>query len=38
LSKVIHVYVGGLTQNDFILAAKINELNLHGLLRRKASN
>ncbi|CAJ1961798.1 unnamed protein product [Sphenostylis stenocarpa] len=30
--------VGGLTQNDFILAAKINELNLHDLLRRKASN
>ncbi|KAG4960406.1 hypothetical protein JHK82_037094 [Glycine max] len=30
--------VGGLTQNDFILAAKINELNLHDLLRRKTSN
>ncbi|KAL9321169.1 hypothetical protein ACSQ67_013008 [Phaseolus vulgaris] len=30
--------VGGLTQNDFILAAKMNELNLHGLLRRKASD
>ncbi|KAG4381126.1 hypothetical protein AAZX31_15G076200 [Glycine max] len=30
--------VGGLTQNDFILAAKINELNLHDLLRRKASD
>ncbi|KAK7246077.1 hypothetical protein RIF29_40935 [Crotalaria pallida] len=26
--------VGGLTENDFILAAKINELNLHDLLRR----
>ncbi|XP_058777863.1 pterin-4-alpha-carbinolamine dehydratase 2, mitochondrial [Vicia villosa] len=30
--------VGGLTENDFILAAKINELNVHGLLRRKASD
>lgn len=30
--------VGGLTQNDFILAAKINELNVHDLLRRKASD
>ncbi|XP_057458052.1 pterin-4-alpha-carbinolamine dehydratase 2, mitochondrial [Lotus japonicus] len=29
---------GGLTENDFILAAKINELNLHDLLRRKASD
>ncbi|TKY71768.1 putative pterin-4-alpha-carbinolamine dehydratase [Spatholobus suberectus] len=29
--------VGGLTQNDFILAAKINGLNVHDLLRRKAS-
>ncbi|BAT87127.1 hypothetical protein VIGAN_05046800 [Vigna angularis var. angularis] len=28
--------VGGLTQNDFILAAKMNGLNLHGLVRRKA--
>ncbi|KAK4775430.1 hypothetical protein SAY87_023391 [Trapa incisa] len=27
--------VGGLTENDFILAAKINGLPLHGLLRRK---
>ncbi|CAL0301058.1 unnamed protein product [Lupinus luteus] len=26
--------VGGLTENDFILAAKIDELNLHDLLRR----
>lgn len=25
--------VGGLTENDFILAAKINGLNLHDLLR-----
>ncbi|XP_042057854.1 pterin-4-alpha-carbinolamine dehydratase 2, mitochondrial-like isoform X1 [Salvia splendens] len=25
--------VGGLTENDFILAAKINGLNLHNLLR-----
>ena len=38
LTEVIHVFVGGLTQNDFILAAKINELNLHDLLRRKASD
>ncbi|KAJ1420912.1 Pterin 4 alpha carbinolamine dehydratase [Sesbania bispinosa] len=30
--------VGGLTENDFILAAKINELNLLDLLRRKASD
>ncbi|XP_061351600.1 pterin-4-alpha-carbinolamine dehydratase 2, mitochondrial-like [Gastrolobium bilobum] len=30
--------VGGLTENDFILAAKISELNLHDLLRRKASD
>ncbi|KAL5099414.1 hypothetical protein RYX36_003741 [Vicia faba] len=30
--------VGGLTENDFILAAKINELNVHGLLRKKASD
>ncbi|XP_027340779.1 pterin-4-alpha-carbinolamine dehydratase 2, mitochondrial-like isoform X1 [Abrus precatorius] len=30
--------VGGLTENDFILAAKINGLNLHELLRRKASD
>ncbi|XP_004512034.2 pterin-4-alpha-carbinolamine dehydratase 2, mitochondrial [Cicer arietinum] len=29
---------GGLTENDFILAAKINELNVHSLLRRKASD
>lgn len=36
--EVIHVHVGGLTENDFILAAKINELNVHGLLRRKASD
>ncbi|KAL5577149.1 hypothetical protein UlMin_018848 [Ulmus minor] len=27
--------VGGLTENDFILAAKINALDLHPLLRRK---
>ncbi|XP_015575004.1 pterin-4-alpha-carbinolamine dehydratase 2, mitochondrial [Ricinus communis] len=27
--------VGGLTENDFILAAKINGLNLHQLLRKK---
>ncbi|XP_041027151.1 pterin-4-alpha-carbinolamine dehydratase 2, mitochondrial [Juglans microcarpa x Juglans regia] len=30
--------VGGLTENDFILAAKISELNLQSLLRRKASD
>ncbi|KAG6790164.1 hypothetical protein POTOM_006312 [Populus tomentosa] len=29
--------VGGLTENDFILAAKINGLNLHHLLRKNAS-
>ncbi|KAJ6949604.1 pterin-4-alpha-carbinolamine dehydratase 2 [Populus alba x Populus x berolinensis] len=29
--------VGGLTENDFILAAKINGLNLHPLLRKNAS-
>ncbi|KAL9346415.1 hypothetical protein Peur_061268 [Populus x canadensis] len=29
--------VGGLTENDFILAAKINGLNLHHLLRKKAA-
>ncbi|KAH7434199.1 hypothetical protein KP509_06G005300 [Ceratopteris richardii] len=26
--------IGGLTENDFILAAKINELNLHEFLRK----
>lgn len=30
--------VGGLTENDFILAAKINALNMQHLLRRKATN
>eukprot|EP00268_Persea_americana_P043191 TRINITY_DN4335_c1_g1_i11.p1 TRINITY_DN4335_c1_g1~~TRINITY_DN4335_c1_g1_i11.p1 ORF type:complete len:125 (-),score=28.69 TRINITY_DN4335_c1_g1_i11:221-595(-) len=29
--------VGGLTENDFILAAKINSLDLDHLLRRKAA-
>ncbi|KAJ4703791.1 Transcriptional coactivator/pterin dehydratase [Melia azedarach] len=29
--------VGGLTENDFILAAKINALDLHHLLRKKVS-
>ncbi|KAJ8761960.1 hypothetical protein K2173_006562 [Erythroxylum novogranatense] len=29
--------VGGLTENDFILAAKINGLDLHHLLRNKVS-
>ncbi|XP_052181377.1 pterin-4-alpha-carbinolamine dehydratase 2, mitochondrial isoform X2 [Diospyros lotus] len=30
--------VGGLTENDFILAAKIDQLDLHDLLSRKASH
>ncbi|KAK4740641.1 hypothetical protein SAY87_024229 [Trapa incisa] len=30
--------VGGLTENDFILAAKINGLPLHGLLRGKVKD
>ncbi|XP_011085277.1 uncharacterized protein LOC105167315 [Sesamum indicum] len=30
--------VGGLTENDFILAAKINGLNLHNLLRITPAN
>ncbi|PON74050.1 Transcriptional coactivator/pterin dehydratase [Trema orientale] len=30
--------VGGLTENDFILAAKINKLDLQHLLRRKVSS
>ncbi|XP_051135615.1 pterin-4-alpha-carbinolamine dehydratase 2, mitochondrial isoform X2 [Andrographis paniculata] len=30
--------VGGLTENDFILAAKINGLNFHDLLRRTPTN
>ncbi|XP_038722158.1 pterin-4-alpha-carbinolamine dehydratase 2, mitochondrial-like [Tripterygium wilfordii] len=29
---------GGLTENDFILAAKINGLDLHPLLRKKATS
>ncbi|CAI0424485.1 unnamed protein product [Linum tenue] len=29
--------VGGLTENDFILAAKINQLDMHHLLRKKPS-
>ncbi|KAF2314656.1 hypothetical protein GH714_028286 [Hevea brasiliensis] len=29
--------VGGLTENDFILAAKINGLDLHHLLRKKTA-
>ncbi|CAL1410511.1 unnamed protein product [Linum trigynum] len=28
---------GGLTENDFILAAKINQLDMHNLLRKKPS-
>ncbi|GJN18156.1 hypothetical protein PR202_gb05288 [Eleusine coracana subsp. coracana] len=28
----------GLTENDFILAAKINHLNLEGLLSKKKAN
>ncbi|KAJ6886211.1 hypothetical protein NC651_026787 [Populus alba x Populus x berolinensis] len=34
LEGLVH---GGLTENDFILAAKINGLNLHHLLRKKAA-
>ena len=30
--------VGGLTENDFILAAKIDKLNVNDLLRRKPSD
>ena len=30
--------VGGLTENDFILAAKINGLDLHHLLRKSITN
>ncbi|KAF3966437.1 hypothetical protein ACB098_05G119500 [Castanea mollissima] len=30
--------VGGLTENDFILATKINKLNMHHLLRRKVTD
>ncbi|KAL2343206.1 hypothetical protein Fmac_004491 [Flemingia macrophylla] len=30
--------VGGLTENDFILAAKIDKLDVHDLLRRKPSD
>ncbi|KAB2637239.1 hypothetical protein D8674_027773 [Pyrus ussuriensis x Pyrus communis] len=30
--------VGGLTENDFILAAKINGISMQNLLRRKATN
>ncbi|KAL2484227.1 Transcriptional coactivator/pterin dehydratase [Forsythia ovata] len=30
--------VGGLTENDFILAAKINKLNLYPLLRIEVAN
>ncbi|XP_022925639.1 uncharacterized protein LOC111803220 isoform X3 [Cucurbita pepo subsp. pepo] len=29
--------VGGLTENDFILASKINKLDVHNLLGRKAA-
>ncbi|XP_075667051.1 pterin-4-alpha-carbinolamine dehydratase 2, mitochondrial isoform X2 [Castanea sativa] len=29
---------GGLTENDFILATKINKLNMHHLLRRKVTD
>jgi hypothetical protein len=32
------VFAGGLTDNDFILAAKINDLNLEGLLSKKKAN
>ncbi|TQE00691.1 hypothetical protein C1H46_013630 [Malus baccata] len=30
--------VGGLTENDFILAAKINRISMQHLLRRKATD
>lgn len=29
---------GGLTENDFILAAKINALDMQTLMRRKATD
>lgn len=35
--KLICAHAGGLTENDFILAAKINKLPLDHLLRRKAA-
>lgn len=35
--KMIYACAGGLTENDFILAAKINGLDLQRLLRRKAA-
>ncbi|GMN43354.1 hypothetical protein TIFTF001_012558 [Ficus carica] len=31
------LFEGGLTENDFILAAKINAIDLHHLLRRKVA-
>jgi 4a-hydroxytetrahydrobiopterin dehydratase len=31
------MFVGGLTDNDFILAAKINHLNLEGILSKRAN-
>lgn len=30
--------VGGLTENDFIMASKLNDLDLHHLLRKKMAN
>lgn len=32
------IATGGLTENDFILAAKINNLNVEHLLRKKAAD
>jgi len=34
----MHVRAGGLTENDFILAAKIDKLDVLDLLRRKPSD
>lgn len=35
---LMHVRAGGLTENDFILAAKIDKLDVLDLLRRKPSD
>lgn len=34
---IISFWAGGLTENDFILASKINKLDVHQLLSRKVS-
>lgn len=31
------VFIGGLTSNDFIIAVKINDLTLEGIIRKKAT-